>query len=80
MSRRKFILRNGDIPISEKGYNEFKLYYNKQSVDDVLVQRAVRTMIQILYDKGLFEDYANADKFLEGFLLTTRRRVIYQSK
>ena len=32
------------------------------------------TTIQILYDKGLFDNYANADKVLEDFLLTTRRR------
>ena len=28
----------------------------------------------MLYDKGLFDSYANADKVLEDFLLTTRRR------
>ena len=31
-------------------------------------------MIQILYDKGLFDNYANADKVSEDFLFTTRRR------
>ena len=41
---------------------------------DILVQRAVKTAIQILYDEGLFDDYANADKVLEDFLFTTRRR------
>ena len=41
-----------------KDYNEFKLQYNKQSVEDILV----KTMIQILYDKGFFDNYANADK------------------
>ena len=39
-----------------------------------LIQRAVKTTIQILYDKGLFDDYANASKVLEDFLFTTRRR------
>ena len=39
-----------------------------------MIQRAVKTMIQILYDKGLFDKYAIADKVLEGFLFTTRRR------
>ena len=58
----------------EKKFNEFKLQYNKQSVEDILIQRAVKTTIQILYDKGLFDNYDNADKVLEDFLFTTRRR------
>ena len=58
----------------EKDFNEFKLQYNKQNVEDILIQRAVKTTIQILYDKGLFDNYANADKVLEDFLFTTRRR------
>ena len=58
----------------EKDYNEFKLQYNKQFVEDILIQRAVKTTIQLLYDKGLFDNYDNADKNLEVFLLTTRRR------
>ena len=64
----------GQIPHIEKDYNEFKLQYNKQSVEEVLIQRAVETTIQILYDKSLFDKYANADKALEDFLFTTRRR------
>ena len=58
----------------EKDYNDFKLEYDKQSVLDILIQRAVKTTIQIFYDKGLFDNYANADKVLEDFLFTTRRR------
>ena len=58
----------------EKNYNEFKLHYNKQSVEEVLFQRVVETTIQILYDKALFDNYANADKVLEDFWITTRRR------
>ena len=34
----------------------------------------MKTRIQILYDKGLFDNYANADKVLEDFSFTTRRR------
>ena len=59
----------------EKDFNEFELQYSKQSVEEILIQRAVKTTIQILYDKGLFDNYANADKVLEDFLFTTRRRV-----
>ena len=58
---------DGHISCIEKDYNEFKLQYNKQSVEDILIQRAVKTMIQILDDKGLFDKYANADKVLEYF-------------
>ena len=65
---------DGHISYLEKDYNEFKKQYNKQSVEDILIQRAVKTTIQILYDKGLFDNYAKADKVLEDFLFTTRRR------
>ena len=65
---------NGHLSNLEKDYNEFKLQYNKQSVEDILIQRAVKTTIQTLYDKGLFDNYANADKVVEYFLFTTRRR------
>ena len=70
----KLLKTNGHLSKLEKDYNEFKLQYNKQTVEDILVQRAVKTTIQILYDKCLFDNYANADKVLEGFLFTTRRR------
>ena len=65
---------DGHLSKLEKDYNEFKLQYNKQNVEDILNQRAVKTTIQIFYDKGLFDNYANADKILEDFLITTRRR------
>ena len=65
---------DGHLAKLEKDYNEFKLQYNEQNVEEILVQRAVKTTIQILYDKGLFDNYANADKVLEDFLFTTRRR------
>ena len=65
---------DGHINYIEKDYNEFKLQYNKQSVEEILIQRAVKTTIQILYDKGLFDNYDNADKVLQDFLFVTRRR------
>ena len=70
----KLLKINSHLSKLEKDFNEFKLQYNKQSVEEILVQRAVRTTIQILYDKGLFDIYANADKVLEDFLFVTRRR------
>ena len=71
----KLLKIDGHLSKLEKDFNEFKLQYNKQNVESVLIQRAVKTTIQILYDKGLFDNYANADKVLEDFLFTTRRRV-----
>ena len=70
----KLLKIDGHLSKSEKDFNEFKLQYNKQNVVEILVQRAVKTTIQILYDKGLFDIYDNADKVLEDFLFTTRRR------
>ena len=65
---------DGHLSKLEKDFNEFKLQYNKQNVEDILIQRAVKTTIQILYDKGLFDNFQNSDKVLEDFLFTTRRR------
>ena len=69
-----FLKINAHLSNLEKNYNEFKLQYNKQNVEDILIRRAVKTTIQILYDKGLFDNFQNADKVLEDFLFTTRRR------
>ena len=41
---------DGQVSYIEKDYNEFKLQYKKQSVENIFIQRAVRTTIQILYD------------------------------
>ena len=65
---------DGHLSKLEKDYNEFKLRYNKQNVEDILIQRAVKTTIQILYDKGLFDKFQIADKVLEDSLFTIRRR------
>ena len=69
----KLLKIDGHLSKLEKDFNEFKLQYNKQNVE-ILVQRSVKTTIQILYDKGLFDNFQNADKVLEDFLFTTRRR------
>ena len=69
----KLLKIDGHISRLEKDYNEFKLQYNKQNVEDILVQRAVKTTIQILYDKGLFDKFQNAEEVLKYFLFTTRR-------
>ena len=58
----------------ENDYNECELQYNKQSVEESLTQRAVKTTIQILYDTDLFENYYNADKVLANVLFVKRRK------
>ena len=69
----KLLKIDGHFSKLEKDYNEFELQYNKQNVEDILIQRVVKTTIQILYDKGSFDKFQNADKVLEDFLFTTRR-------
>ena len=63
---------NRQISLLEKDYNEFKLQYNKQSVEEIFIERAVKTTIQILYDKALIDNFQNADKILKVFFFTTR--------
>ena len=60
---------NGHLSLLENDYKEFKLQYNKQSVEEILIQRAVKTTIEILYDEGLFDSFPNADKVLIDFFL-----------
>ena len=46
---------------------------NKQSVEEVIIQRAVKTTIEKLHDKELFDIYDNADEVLIDFLFVERR-------
>ena len=71
---RKLSRMYGHLSILEKDYNEFKLHYNKQSVEEFSNQRAVETTIQILCKKGLFDSFPNADQVLNYFSFLTRRR------
>ena len=57
----KILNANGHLSLLGKDYNEFKLQYNKQSVEEILIQRAVKTTIPILNDKGLFDNFPFAD-------------------
>ena len=42
----------------------------KQTDEEVLIEKALRTTILILYDKGLFDNkYGNADKVLRNYLI-----------
>ena len=50
-----------------------KLEYNKQSVEENLIQRAVKRTIQILLDKGLIDTCPHAERVLKHFLFVMRR-------
>ena len=71
----KVLRINGHLSSLEKDSNEFKIQYNKQSVE-ILIERAVKTNIQILYDKGLFVNYANAEEVLKIFCVLQGVEVI----
>ena len=71
---KKLLIIDGHLSKLEKDYNEFILQYNKQNVEDILIQRAVKTTIQILYDRGLFDNFQNAEEVLKDFLFTTKGR------
>ena len=66
---------DGHFSYVERGYNELKLQYKKQSVEETLIQRAVKTTIRKLFDKGFFDGFSNADEVLKDFLFVKRRRV-----
>ena len=62
----------GQISYIEKRYKDF-IPHNKE---DLLIERAVGTTIQILYDKGSFDNYnnGNAHEVIKNYLITERRR------
>ena len=62
------LLLEGHLSIIEKSYNEFKIHSNKQTVEEVLFERALKATLQILYDKGLFDNYDNADAVFKDYL------------
>ena len=69
------IKRNGHITFSGKDYNEFNLESNKQSIEQILFQRAVKTTIQILNDKVYLIIMLKLMRYQKIFLSVTRRRV-----
>ena len=58
----------------ERKNKEFRLQCNKQSVEEFLIQRAVKTTIQILYEEGLLDNFQKTDEVLKNFFFVTRRR------
>ena len=54
--------KNGCNSSIEKDFNEYKLLSIKQSEEEILFERAVKTTIQILYEIELFDEKNNADE------------------
>ena len=69
----KLMKIKGHLSLLEKDQNEVKLQHNKKSLEN-LIQRAVKTTIQILYDKSLFDSLPNANQGLKIVLFVTRLR------
>ena len=44
----KFSKLESHLFLLEKHYNQCKLHYNKQSAEEILIQRAMKTTVQIL--------------------------------
>ena len=59
----------GQLSYKEKGYNEFKVHNNKQTVEETLIEKAVKPTPQILYDKGQLDNLDNSDEVLKECLL-----------
>jgi len=43
-------------------------------VEEIPISRAAKMTIQLLTDKGLFENYENSDKVLKDYLLVEIRK------
>ena len=54
------------------------MHSKKEQSEESLIGRAVKSSIQKLYDKGLFENYVNADKKLKDCLRIERSRPILE--
>ena len=72
--RWKIPKNGGLLSLLEKGYNELKLRYNKQSVEEISIQRVVKTTMQLFYAKWLLDNFPNAVKVLKNFLFDTSCR------
>ena len=64
----KVYTKAGHLLIIEKSYNEFVLQSDKRSGQAFFSEKAVKTIIQILYDQGLIDKYKNANEVLKNFL------------
>ena len=71
---------DGHISYIEKDYNEFKLEYNKQSIEDILIQRAVKTTIRLYMTKAYLTIMLMTINVEKIFCLQQDVEVVYQSK
>ena len=65
----KLLKINGHISLLQKEYKEIKLLSDKQSIEEVLIPRAVKTTRQILHDNVLFDKFPNAHEVLKIFFV-----------
>ena len=65
---------DGHLSLVEKKYHEFILQNNKQPVDKFLIQRSEKVTVQKLFDRSLFDTFADADKVLKDFMFATQDR------
>ena len=49
---KDYLKKGGHFSLFENDYNEYKLQYNKEPVEEILIQRAVKITIEILYERG----------------------------
>ena len=66
------------LSLLENDSNEFIILKDKQSIEEVWIQRAVKLTIQRLYDRRLLDAFTNADEVLEDFLFVKRCRPILE--
>ena len=71
---RKISKTEGHIIFTEKDFIEFKMLSNKQSVEKILIQRAVKSTLQAFSDERLFDNYDTADEVLKDCLFVEKRR------
>ena len=65
MSRKKISKLEGEISFIEKHYNDYK----PPNKEDFVIETAVTTTVQVLYDRGLFDKYDNTDQVMKDYLL-----------
>ena len=65
----------GHLSLLEKDFNEYKILTNKQFMEEILIQRTVKTTIEILSDEGLFDGFPNAEAVPNDFLFVVRPRL-----
>ena len=75
----KFTEIKGNLLFIEKVFKEIELYTNKQSVEEILIEGAVKTTIQIFYNGGLNNFSDNLDQVIKDYFSTEKRRDPYSN-